>query len=254
MRVFALSDIHVDYEANARWVESLSRSDYRDDVLLLAGDVSDSVVLLERCLRQFADRFKHLLFVPGNHELWVVRDGACSDSFDKFEMVCEIARRSGASMAPFRHGQLTIVPLLGWYDYSFGEPDLALLQTWMDFHACRWPGAWTSYDVTSHFLQMNRYQRRTPDEIIISFSHFVPRIDVMPNFIPLQHRGIFPVLGTHRLEQQVRELGSAIHVYGHSHVNRCVQLDGTAYVNNAFAYPREVHLSQKALLCLYDCP
>ena len=30
-------------------------------------------------------------------------------------------------------------PLLGWYDYSFGEPSEALRDMWMDFRACRWP-------------------------------------------------------------------------------------------------------------------
>ena len=41
MRVFALSDIHIDYNANAKWIESLSVAEYKDDVLILAGDVTD---------------------------------------------------------------------------------------------------------------------------------------------------------------------------------------------------------------------
>ena len=41
MRIFALSDIHVDYDANAKWVEDLSVFDYQDDVLILAGDLTD---------------------------------------------------------------------------------------------------------------------------------------------------------------------------------------------------------------------
>jgi predicted phosphodiesterase len=43
MRVFALSDLHIDYEVNAGWVKSLSSVDYLDDVLILAGDISDKL-------------------------------------------------------------------------------------------------------------------------------------------------------------------------------------------------------------------
>ena len=42
MRIFALSDIHVDFDDNAIWVSSLSAQDFREDLLILAGDVSKS--------------------------------------------------------------------------------------------------------------------------------------------------------------------------------------------------------------------
>jgi Icc-related predicted phosphoesterase len=40
MRVFAISDLHVDYADNAKWVAGLSTSQYLDDILVVAGDVS----------------------------------------------------------------------------------------------------------------------------------------------------------------------------------------------------------------------
>lgn len=75
MRIFALSDLHIDYDLNKQWIAQLSTDDYRDDVLILAGDVSDSLLLLEWCLKTLASRFKKVLYVPGNHDLWVIRDG-----------------------------------------------------------------------------------------------------------------------------------------------------------------------------------
>jgi len=74
MRVFALSDIHIDYSENAKWIENLSIAEYQDDVLILAGDVSDIQKLLDWGLNIFTKRFKKVLFVPGNHELWVRRE------------------------------------------------------------------------------------------------------------------------------------------------------------------------------------
>jgi hypothetical protein len=140
--------------------------------------------------------------------------------------------------------------LFGWYDFSFGTPDQELEQAWMDFHRCLWPSRWGVVDVTSHFLKMNSYRRSSELETIISFSHFLPRMDVMP-----EHDGarrFLPVLGTAGLERQVRELGSAIHIYGHSHINRRMLLDGTYYLNNAFGYPYETHISKKTLYCAYE--
>ena len=73
----------------------------------------------------------------------------------------------------------------------------------------------------------------------------------MPLHIAATTRKLQPVLGTSRLEAQIREIGSDIHVYGHSHVNRNVVIDGINYVNNAFAYPYEEHIAAKALRCIY---
>ncbi|MEY4562247.1 MAG: hypothetical protein RLZZ618_1524 [Pseudomonadota bacterium] len=254
MRIFAVSDVHVDYDVNARWVEGLSLADYQDDVLILAGDISDSIPLLSRCLSHMVRRFRQVLFVPGNHDLWVVRDQSAPDSFAKFDLVMHTARECGASTHPFHHGSLSIVPLMSWYDYSFAQPTAELRRNWMDYRACKWPGLETNPEVTTRFLGMNHHVRRSIDDTIISFSHFLPRVDVMPVGLPDAVRALFPVMGSARLDVQVRQLGSAIHVYGHSHLNRRLLLDGTLYVNNAFAYPRETRIAAKALACIHEVP
>ncbi|MEW8406943.1 MAG: hypothetical protein AB2688_19615, partial [Candidatus Thiodiazotropha taylori] len=82
----------------------------------------------------------------------------------------------------------------------------------------------------------------------ITFSHFLPRIDVMPNFIPHRFRDIYPVLGSPHLDTQIRALNSEIHIYGHSHVNRAVKIKGVRYINNAFGYPSETRIAAKRLM------
>jgi len=252
MRVLATSDVHVDYAVNAQWVESLSLVDYQNDVLILAGDITDSLLKLERCFGMLARRFMKVLFVPGNHDLWVARDKNLHDSFQKLEEVRRVASQCDVSMAPFHRGTLSIIPLMSWYDFSFGQPTQELKQMWADFRACRWPDGMDTADVAARFQAMNHYQRRSDHETIISFSHFLPRIDVMPETLPHRVKLLFPILGTRRLEQEVRRLRSTIHVYGHSHLNRRVQLDGTLYVNNAFAYPQETSIAAKALTCIHE--
>ena len=253
MRVFALSDVHVDYDANAQWIKSISQVDYVDDLLVLAGDVSSSVARLEHCLTHLARCFDKLLFIPGNHDLWLNHGDEHRDSLHKFKAVCDLAEQSGASTTIYHRGEMSVVPLLGWYDYTFGVPEPILKAVWADFRACRWSDEWDLQDVTSHFLQKNRYRRRNAKEFIISFSHFMPRVDVLPPNLPERFQALFPVLGTSRLEQQVRGLRSDIHVYGHSHLNRRVTLDGTLYVNNAFGYPHETGIAARKLICVHEC-
>src|SRR5215470_20110929 len=101
MRVFALSDIHIDYDVNAKWIQNLSTAEYQDDALILAGDVTDTRRLLDWCLSTLARRFKKVLFVPGNHDLWVIREDHEMNSLQKFDDICAVVESSGASMQGF---------------------------------------------------------------------------------------------------------------------------------------------------------
>jgi predicted phosphodiesterase len=251
MRVFALSDVHADYDANVRWLTDLSSAEHQDDLLVLAGDVSDSLETLERTFRGLRQRFGTVVYVPGNHDLWV-RGDASRTSLEKFEAVCGVAEDCGVSTSPVHRGALTVVPLLGWYDYSFGEPSDELNARWADFRACRWPESFDAAAITSWFLQRNEHALAADNETVISFSHFLPRIDVMPAYIPAERRMLYPVLGSTRIEDQIRVLQPDIHVYGHSHVNRRVRLDGIDYVNNALGYPQEKRIAARELVCIHD--
>jgi predicted phosphodiesterase len=252
MRVFALSDIHIDYAINADWIGNLSTSDYRDDVLILAGDVSDSLQRLNWCFEALTARFKKVLYVPGNHDLWVVRDGSREKtSLHKFQEVSAAAESNGISMQPYHDDGISIVPLLGWYDYSFGQPSDELKSIWLDYQACDWQGL-EAKEITSHFAAFNDHHSVPGSGKVITFSHFLPRIDVMPTFIPANKRILYPVLGAARLDRQLRALKPSIHVYGHSHVNRNVTIDGVTYINNAFGYPAETRITSKRLLCIHE--
>jgi len=253
MRIFALSDIHVDYNMNAKWVANISTTDYRDDVLILAGDITHSLPLFDWCLNTMAKRFRKLLFVPGNHDLWVLQEAPEKDSLQKLEDISAIVESSGASMKPLRERNVSIIPLLAWYDYSFGEPGEQLRSSWRDYHACRWPNEVSEKEVAAHFAGRNKQQVSAAGDTVITFSHFLPRIDLMPEYIPAKIRSLYPVFGTIQLELQLRVLNSRIHIYGHSHFNRNVNIDGVSYINNAFGYPNETRIASKRLLCIHEC-
>lgn len=256
-RLHALSDLHLDYEANRRWLDDLSRDDFRQDALLLAGDVSDRLDHVAACFEAVTSRFAQVVFVPGNHDLWVRQPGDPSDSMDKLEQLHALARRSGVHMGPVQHAVWRIVPLLGWYDHSFGAPSAKLRAVWMDYRCCRWPDAADDAGIDAH-LQRRCASRAEPPQSdqatqrVVTMSHFMPRLDLLPSRVPSDFDYLHPVLGNTRLDTRLRALGSTLHVYGHSHINRHLVVDGVTYVNNALGYPSETRLSRRQLLCVAE--
>jgi predicted phosphodiesterase len=253
LKVFTISDIHVDFEENFRWFNDLSCVEYVNDLLILAGDVTNVIPLFEKTLKNLRNRFSEVLYIPGNHDLWVRRSNI-KDSLEKLQLVKTIVADCGIRMEPFHLSFLSIIPLFGWYDYSFGQPSREMFESWNDYLACKWPENYDENSITQYFIAMNEpfMTKSSTTRFIISFSHFLPRIDIMPSYIPCDKRRLYPVLGTTILEKQIRTLGSNIHVYGHSHVNNRVMKDNTLYINNAFGYPYETRITAKELKCIFE--
>ncbi len=255
MKIFAISDLHIDYSENMNWLINLSHFDYSNDILILAGDISDLLAHIKNAFAILSKLFKRVHFVPGNHDLWVMRNKT-KTSIEQFEQLKIILTEYNISMEPCVYDGVTIVPLFGWYDYSFGAPHVDLEYSWMDYKACVWPeellGSNKESNITQYFTAMNDVQVKHSNDVVISFSHFLPRIDLMPDFIPQQKRKLYPVFGTDILEDQVRELKSSIHLYGHSHFNRDITINSVRYINNAFGYPSESIISRKQLMMIHE--
>lgn len=251
-RIFALSDIHVDYTENSNWIHNLSNFDYSNDILILAGDITDRLPLMEKTFKALCCKFSKVLYVPGNHDLWVKRsEEECS--FDKFNKIHILAENCGIETRPYVYKNTCFVPLYSWYDFTFGELDESISKRWSDFKACQWSGNFDHPDITEYFHAMNEKVIQSVDHpTVISYSHFMPRIDLMPDYIPPKKQLLYPVLGSAKLEEQIRQLNSKIHVYGHSHVNRSEVRDGSLYINNAFGYSHEKRITRKELLCIAD--
>jgi Calcineurin-like phosphoesterase len=103
-RVYCLSDLHTDHPANLEWLRdrmkrpppglttaSSSKSNAAtpppkprpwgsEDLLVIAGDISHSMALLEETLACMREPGCHVLFVAGNHEAW--RDHSPADKTD----------------------------------------------------------------------------------------------------------------------------------------------------------------------------
>lgn len=251
MRVFAVSDIHTDFKKNWALIARLSDSEFQNDALILAGDVADRLETIRNTLSLLRSKFKRVFYVPGNHELWV--RGERFDSLEKFSLIVELCAELGIDTRPACMAGLWVVPLLSWYESRFDvEPngDDTGLESWGDFRFCRWPGEIGV--LSDHFTRMNEPDIKAYNGPVISFSHFLPRPELLPPKRNLRFKGLPKVAGSTSVEDQIRRLGSVVHVFGHSHINYDCVIDGVRYVQNALAYPNERWYPRDAIKQIWD--
>jgi hypothetical protein len=133
-RVWLTSDVHSDREENMRWVRSLPP--HGSDALVIAGDVSHNMEQLEATLRAFSEKFEHVFFTAGNHDLWISRADGPMDSLAKLDAIDRLCKRLGnvhtspkllrADGGTAGEGAgLWVVPLVSWYDDSLDLAHLA---------------------------------------------------------------------------------------------------------------------------------
>lgn len=245
MRIFAISDLHTDFKENWLLVEQLPKSLYQNDVLIVAGDIADGNEIIKRTLSLLRSRFNMVFYTPGNHEMWVRNRGDGFDSIDKLNAILSLCDSLDVQTSPAPAGKFWIVPLFSWYDLEFASGDTDnqsddiddQLEGWADFHFCKWPQE--VQRLSEYFMNLNLPNIKRYDGPVISFSHFLPRIELLPAKEHLIFKGLPKVGGSRLLEKQIRELQSVAHVFGHSHINRDCVIDGVRYLQNALRYPRE---------------
>ena len=237
MRLFATSDLHTDYKENFSWLKKLSGTAYRDDALIVAGDISDRLEVIRETLILLRAKFRHLLFTPGNHELWIRNEPF--DSIEKLRRILGLCDELGVTTRPVRLEGVWVVPLFSWYDGVFHseEYERSARQSWVDFHLCKWPE--DVAPLPDYFLRLNEPHLKTYDAPVVTFSHFIPRSDLLPPKEHLRFSWLESVSICEGLETQIRTLKSHTHICGHTHTTFDRVIDGIRYVQNAVRYPRE---------------
>lgn len=123
--LYAISDVHVDAEANRKWIEGLEPRPR--DALILAGDVSHDLECVQHTFRCLKAKFREVYFCPGNHDLWVQteRDDDMATSIDKLHKLLSLADSEGVRTRPHVFGgtpgdqqggrHVLVVPMLSWH-------------------------------------------------------------------------------------------------------------------------------------------
>ncbi len=130
LRLAVTADLHHDVPRSREPAEEIARRINRSkaDAVLLVGDaaIADGRGL-EACLDLF-DAGRPRLFIPGNHELWSRSDPRDARRLLSDELPQRVTDAGWHWLpgAPFRAGDVAVVGSLGWYDYAFAAPQLAI--------------------------------------------------------------------------------------------------------------------------------
>lgn len=131
MRLLAISDLHIGARANLEALEALPA--YKDDWLIVAGDVGDTFHQLALGFEHLTARFAKVFWVPGNHELWCTpHSREVIKGEPRYRMMVELARRFGVITPEDPYvvwegpgGPAIVAPLFLLYDYSFRPAEVS---------------------------------------------------------------------------------------------------------------------------------
>jgi hypothetical protein len=161
MKIALTSDLHLEYSEENRLAFKLVAGQIlgaAPDVLVIAGDIGNSLDVLGEGLRAFQGLRCIKLFVAGNHDLWVESPDEIRNNLDsghKFRnLIPAVCRKYGfldLSQRPFVRKDLAFVGSPGWYDFSLRNPLLegqpqydygrgtSPSYTWEEYRFLKWP-------------------------------------------------------------------------------------------------------------------
>jgi len=217
----------------------------------------------------------------GNHELWIRSKASGLDSISKFHKILRICDQINVQYKPklidTASGPVNIVPLFSWYSKPEDDPEDSLYRKpppdvkenvgygesiWMDNHLCVWSKLHHGETPSMYFLALNEPNIRNYGGNVISFSHFLPRWDLIPmtsdeemevksernrqglEAMPQRQGGVAGFnfaryAGSKYLDKQIRKIGATTHIYGHQHRNRDRIIDTIRYVSHCLGNPSE---------------
>ena len=253
MKLWAIADLHLGAEPNRAGLLALPA--YPDDWLIVAGDVCEGIGLFAEALDWLAHRFARVIWVPGNHELWLTERGRePRSSLTKYAAFVDVARRCDVLTPedPFIVWPPTgdvVVPLCTLYDYSFRPDDVALDDV------VAWAAELRNVAADEHLISaaplsgmVEWCARRCaeaearmggelpPDARTILVGHYPLRQDLVR--IPRIPR-FTPWCGTLRTQNWHIRYHATVAISGHLHVRRTDWRDGTRFEEVSLGYPRQ---------------
>ena len=254
--LLAISDLHVGYPENREIVASL-RSGSAGDWLIVAGDTGERLADITWTLTTLSQRFARVVWVPGNHELWTLRnDKPQLRGERRYRHLVELCRGLGISTPEDPYpvwdgpgGPVTIVPLFLLYDYTFRPEGATTKEAGLarayqagvvcaderllhpDPHPSR--EAWCEARVTGTRRRLAELDLSVPTVLV---SHF-PLVRE-PTRI-LRYPEFAQWCGTEQTATWHLRYRAAVVVYGHLHIPRTTWHDGVRFEEVSVGYPRE---------------
>ncbi|MEW2420711.1 metallophosphoesterase [Streptomyces nigra] len=255
-QLLAVSDLHIGYEENRALVEGM-RPGTDDDWLLVAGDVAETVDDVTWALKTLARRFRRVVWVPGNHELWThPKDSVTLRGTARYEHLVEVCRDLGVTTPEDSYpvwdgpgGPVAVAPLFLLYDYSFLPAGCATKEEGLEYahgtgvvcndefllHPDPYPtrDAWCAARVAATERRLAALPEDLPTVLVNHYPLHRHPTDVLwyPEFAMW--------CGTTRTADWHRRFRVAAMVYGHLHIPRTTWHEGVRFEEVSVGYPRE---------------
>jgi 3',5'-cyclic AMP phosphodiesterase CpdA len=255
VQLHALSDLHVGFGINRAALAQISARP--DDWLILGGDLGETGDHVRLVLDTLGPRFKQLVWVPGNHELWTSREaGQLVGGPAKYELLVELCRARGVITPEDPYplwtgagGPHRLVPMFLLYDYSMRPDDVAAADAL----------AWASADgiVSADEFRIDPAPHAsTPAWCAARLEVTRARLDaacaaddlptILINHWPLREDLIYlpriprytPWCGTRVTHDWHRRYRATVVATGHLHTRRTDWIDGTRFEEVSLGYPR----------------
>ncbi|GLW33344.1 metallophosphoesterase family protein [Actinoplanes regularis] len=254
--LFAVSDLHVAYEENRRIAEAI-RPESDDDWLIVAGDVGEKFADVEAMLRLLRDRFRRVVWAPGNHELWThPGDPVRLRGVERYDALVRMCRELGVDTPedeypiwPGPDGPVVVAPVFALYDYSFrvagADTKEESLRLAYDagvvctdeslLHPDPYPNreSWCWARVAETEARLAAIDPALPTVLISHWPLVRQPTDVLwyPEFAQW--------CGTERTADWHTRFRAVTVVYGHLHIPRSTAYDGVPFEEVSLGYPRE---------------
>jgi predicted phosphodiesterase len=252
MKLYAISDLHLDHQINYDALKALPT--FPDDWLILAGDICCTVEQLQYAFIQLTQRFAQLLWVPGNHDLWTGLRGIKERGETKYQKLVSVCRDFGVLTPedPYplwqgEGGSHYLIPLFLLYDYSFRPPNISLKQ------AVSWAKETGIVCTDEYYLDPSPYLSKQAwcqarceysEQRLREIPKGIPR--VLINHYPLREDlvRLFKIprfsiwCGTQRTENWHLRFDAQVVVSGHLHIRATDYRDGVRFEEVSLGYPR----------------
>lgn len=241
-RVFAISDVYFGKKCNEEWAHAIDSFAFQEDVLIVAGGVSEALGGIVKALTALKGKFRRVFFTPGGLELSIHRSevNKFADSLSKLYSIYEACDGLGIDVCPGAIcAGLYVVPLISWYNAAFDEKDPFPNPNLRFDAGCRWPvdadeQLWRyvmklNEPLIRPFIPQEPTNKRWAEGEVITFSHFLPRRGLP---IGSSAFGITKAIGCEALDEQLRATGSKLHVYGRSGQRNMQVASGVRYAHN----------------------
>jgi Icc-related predicted phosphoesterase len=264
MRIALTSDLHVEHHPEVVALIGERVRGLRPDVLIVAGDVSSHLTTLHLVLAELRRAAPHLVFVPGNHDLWMLPGGPSSRARyeDAIPNACQRAGVAIVGREPIAIAGVAFVGVTGWYDYSLRNHELDGTFTlddyrsgawgrlrWNDKARIVWPGddgvelddpAICAAQVASLERQLDEVGAR-PTVVV---THHLPVGELVTSRGELPWDFINGFMGSARLGEAMRRArGVRLGVCGHTHFRKRATVEGVggpfSVETSPIGYPRE---------------